>query len=328
MTSMGGMNGGMTSSSPYSNYQLPHPGSAPQYFSRLVPGTGANLPGAMPPGMAPAGMGHHPMSHLGGYDPQTQRPDSLHMSSHKRKRRVLFSQTQVFELERRFKQQKYLSAPEREHLASMIGLTPTQVKIWFQNHRYKTKKSNGDKDQSADQSPGSKTSENEAPSPENGSGRGAASPPGGHGLAGIKEERADRDPNDIKRLKLPHAGAMDASLGARAMMQPAPDLLTAHNNNNNNNGGSNNHVKLETSDPVSLPNNHGLVSDPDTGVPLKVDIPVHDPDTEIKGPIYLPNNMMSYSSSQPTLTPLNPATHYNNTYSYGGGGGYMMSGKW
>ncbi|XP_058982597.1 homeobox protein Nkx-2.5 isoform X2 [Musca domestica] len=47
---------------------------------------------------------------------------------------------QVYELERRFKQQRYLSAPEREHLASLIHLTPTQVKIWFQNHRYKCKR--------------------------------------------------------------------------------------------------------------------------------------------------------------------------------------------
>ncbi|CAG9807839.1 unnamed protein product [Chironomus riparius] len=58
----------------------------------------------------------------------------------KRKRRVLFSKAQTFELERRFRQQRYLSAPEREHLASLIRLTPTQVKIWFQNHRYKTKR--------------------------------------------------------------------------------------------------------------------------------------------------------------------------------------------
>lgn len=46
----------------------------------------------------------------------------------RRKRRVLFTQAQVYELERRFKQQKYLSAPEREHLASLIHLTPTQVR--------------------------------------------------------------------------------------------------------------------------------------------------------------------------------------------------------
>ena len=60
--------------------------------------------------------------------------------SKKRKRRVLFSKAQTFELERRFRQQRYLSAPEREHLASLIRLSPTQVKIWFQNHRYKTKR--------------------------------------------------------------------------------------------------------------------------------------------------------------------------------------------
>lgn len=38
---------------------------------------------------------------------------------------------QVYELERRFKQQRYLSAPEREHLAQLIQLTPTQVRTHF-----------------------------------------------------------------------------------------------------------------------------------------------------------------------------------------------------
>ncbi|XP_037795053.1 homeobox protein Nkx-2.4-like [Penaeus monodon] len=57
-----------------------------------------------------------------------------------KKRKNFFTQAQVYELERRFKQQKYLSAPEREHLASLINLTPQQVKIWFQNHRYKMKR--------------------------------------------------------------------------------------------------------------------------------------------------------------------------------------------
>ena len=45
----------------------------------------------------------------------------------KKKRRVLFSKAQTYELERRFRQQRYLSAPEREHLANMLNLTPTQV---------------------------------------------------------------------------------------------------------------------------------------------------------------------------------------------------------
>lgn len=75
-------------------------------------------------------------------DQQDQQEGSAHK---KRKRRVLFSKAQTYELERRFRQQKYLSAPEREHLASLIRLTPTQVKIWFQNHRYKTKRAHCDK---------------------------------------------------------------------------------------------------------------------------------------------------------------------------------------
>ncbi|XP_034254252.1 homeobox protein Nkx-3.1-like [Thrips palmi] len=50
------------------------------------------------------------------------------------------SAAQVHELEQRFRHQRYLSAPEREHLAVAIGLTPTQVKIWFQNRRYKNKR--------------------------------------------------------------------------------------------------------------------------------------------------------------------------------------------
>ncbi|KAK2505353.1 hypothetical protein MC885_003577 [Smutsia gigantea] len=63
----------------------------------------------------------------------------------RRKPRVLFSQAQVLALERRFKQQRYLSAPEREHMASALQLTPTQVKIWFQNRRYKCKRQRQDK---------------------------------------------------------------------------------------------------------------------------------------------------------------------------------------
>jgi hypothetical protein len=66
---------------------------------------------------------------------------SNYSSGHKRKRRILFTQAQVNELEKRFTKSRYLSAPERELLANGLNLTPTQVKIWFQNHRYKTKKS-------------------------------------------------------------------------------------------------------------------------------------------------------------------------------------------
>ena len=63
------------------------------------------------------------------------------ISRHKKRRpRALFSHAQVYELERRFAVQKYLTAHEREQLASVLHLTETQVKIWFQNRRYKSKR--------------------------------------------------------------------------------------------------------------------------------------------------------------------------------------------
>lgn len=58
----------------------------------------------------------------------------------KKRSRAAFSHAQVYELERRFSQQRYLSGPERADLAVSLKLTETQVKIWFQNRRYKTKR--------------------------------------------------------------------------------------------------------------------------------------------------------------------------------------------
>ncbi|VDP69728.1 unnamed protein product [Echinostoma caproni] len=49
----------------------------------------------------------------------------------RRKRRVLFSKMQTHKLEQRFNEQRYLSATEREHLAKMLDLTPTQVNTLF-----------------------------------------------------------------------------------------------------------------------------------------------------------------------------------------------------
>lgn len=64
----------------------------------------------------------------------------MSLSYRKKRSRAAFSHSQVFELERRFNQQKYLSGPERADLAQALKLTETQVKIWFQNRRYKTKR--------------------------------------------------------------------------------------------------------------------------------------------------------------------------------------------
>lgn len=58
----------------------------------------------------------------------------------RKRSRAAFSHAQVYELERRFHAQRYLSGSERADLAETLKLTETQVKIWFQNRRYKTKR--------------------------------------------------------------------------------------------------------------------------------------------------------------------------------------------
>jgi hypothetical protein len=57
-----------------------------------------------------------------------------------KKSRVLFSQWQINELEKLFKKQKYVTSNEREIISKRLKLNPNQIKIWFQNRRYKIKK--------------------------------------------------------------------------------------------------------------------------------------------------------------------------------------------
>lgn len=52
---------------------------------------------------------------------------------------------QVMQLEEHFKRQRYVNASERDGLAESLGLTPTQIKIWFQNRRYKCKRIDQDR---------------------------------------------------------------------------------------------------------------------------------------------------------------------------------------
>ncbi|XP_064630734.1 homeobox protein Nkx-6.3-like [Lineus longissimus] len=58
----------------------------------------------------------------------------------KKKARTTFTGRQIFELEKQFEQKKYLSSSERAEMASLLNVTETQVKIWFQNRRTKWKK--------------------------------------------------------------------------------------------------------------------------------------------------------------------------------------------
>ncbi|XP_053309637.1 homeobox protein DLX-4 [Spea bombifrons] len=57
-----------------------------------------------------------------------------------RKPRTIYSSIQLQALNQRFQQTQYLALPERAELAAQLGLTQTQVKIWFQNKRSKYKK--------------------------------------------------------------------------------------------------------------------------------------------------------------------------------------------
>ncbi|XP_018431354.1 PREDICTED: transcription factor LBX1-like, partial [Nanorana parkeri] len=61
-------------------------------------------------------------------------------SKKRRKSRTAFTNHQIFELEKRFLYQKYLSPADRDHIAQQLGLSNAQVITWFQNRRAKLKR--------------------------------------------------------------------------------------------------------------------------------------------------------------------------------------------
>ncbi|XP_052120321.1 homeobox protein Hox-B2 [Frankliniella occidentalis] len=67
-------------------------------------------------------------------------PDAGAADRKRKKARTTFTGRQIFELEKQFELKKYLSSSERAEMARLLGVTDTQVKIWFQNRRTKWKK--------------------------------------------------------------------------------------------------------------------------------------------------------------------------------------------
>uniref|UniRef100_A0A8C9U1Y8 NK6 homeobox 3 n=1 Tax=Scleropages formosus TaxID=113540 RepID=A0A8C9U1Y8_SCLFO len=81
-----------------------------------------------------------PLPGLGSGSP---RPHSGHLgdvAGRKKHTRPTFSGHQIFALEKTFEQTKYLAGPERARLAYSLGMTESQVKVWFQNRRTKWRK--------------------------------------------------------------------------------------------------------------------------------------------------------------------------------------------
>jgi len=72
--------------------------------------------------------------------PERSEKPLMHNGKKVRNPRTIYSSAQIQQLELRFQKTQYLALPERAELASVLGLTQTQVKIWFQNRRSKYKK--------------------------------------------------------------------------------------------------------------------------------------------------------------------------------------------
>ncbi|CAI9733209.1 ventral anterior homeobox 2-like [Octopus vulgaris] len=66
-------------------------------------------------------------------------PKALDLDRPKRSR-TTFSKEQLYFLEEEFQRKQYMVGKERSQLAKRLCLTETQVKVWFQNRRTKSKR--------------------------------------------------------------------------------------------------------------------------------------------------------------------------------------------
>lgn len=79
-------------------------------------------------------------SFSGGLSSSYARSSDGEDKSLSKRRRTIFTASQLERLEFEFQQQQYIVGQERRYLARELGLNEIQVKVWFQNRRIKWRK--------------------------------------------------------------------------------------------------------------------------------------------------------------------------------------------
>nr|XP_020026974.1 homeobox protein DLX-4 [Castor canadensis] len=133
-----------TAASPDLSYSGPYGHLLPYSYTGPATSGDSYLPCQQP--MAPSQPFRGPAEHSQEAEAESEKPwlspeQHLQTPTRKlRKPRTIYSSLQLQHLNQHFQHTQYLALPERAQLAAQLGLTQTQVKIWFQNKRSKYKK--------------------------------------------------------------------------------------------------------------------------------------------------------------------------------------------